>query len=79
MSEDILGELVNKTLNDKSFRESAFKDLEGTLAKHHYLERLTPEELSAVREFHAQSRGLNSDEINRRLMENASARKQGAA
>lgn len=78
MSEDILGELVTKVLNDKSFRENAFKDLEGTLAKHHYLQRLTTEELAAVREFYIQSRGLSQDELNHRLMEGTRA-KQGAA
>lgn len=79
MSEDILGELVYKTLHDKSFREGALKDLEGTLAEYHFLKRLTAEELSAVRAFHAQTQGLSPDEINHRLMENATARKQGAA
>ena len=79
MSEDILGELVDKVLNDKGFRESALKDLEGTLVKHHYLKRLTPQELSAIREFHAQNLGLSPDELNLRLMKNASAKKQGGA
>lgn len=78
MSEDILGELVSRALNDKSFRESAFKDLEGTLKKHQYLQRLTAEELTAVREFYAQSQGLGPDELNRRLLEGART-KQGAA
>lgn len=59
MSEDMSGELVEKVLHDEAFKESALRDLDGTLAKYGYATRLTTEELSAIRAFHAQSSGLS--------------------
>ena len=77
MAEEILVELVNKVVNDKSFRESVLKDLDGTLAKNGYTKKLTDEELSAIREFNVQSRGLSREEMDRRLTDLAQGRMQG--
>lgn len=76
MSEDVLGELVQKTLHDKEFKESALRDLDGTLAKYGYTTKLTAEELSAIREFHAQNRGLSPEELHRRLTQGLASKKQ---
>lgn len=77
MAEEILAELANKVVNDKGFRERILNDLEGTLAKSGYLKKLTDEELSAIREFNIQSRGLNPEELNRRLADVTQSRIQG--
>ena len=77
MSEDILMELVDKIVTDQGFRESALKDLNSALVKYGYSKRLTEEELSAIREFHAQCSGLSVVEVDQKLAGVIRNRKQG--
>jgi hypothetical protein len=52
MRDEVLMQLVDKAMTDDAFRTSAVDDLEGTLAAHGF--ELDAEELTAVKEFHAQ-------------------------
>lgn len=69
MPDDVLKQLVERVLNDKGFRDEALKDIESTLSKHGYAEKLTQEELAAVKEFHAKNNALDPEELNNRLAE----------
>ncbi len=65
MRDEVLMSLVDQAMNDPAFRDRAREDLEGTLQAYGY--DLTPEEMAAVREFHAQSAGKSNEELNREL------------
>jgi hypothetical protein len=65
MRDDVLMELVDKAINDPEFRAKAKTDLQGTLQEYNI--NLTPDELTAVQDFHAQTSGLSDDELNEQL------------
>lgn len=66
MRDQVLMDLVDRAMNDPEFRDRAREDLEGTLKAYGY--ELTPEELAAVKEFHAQAAGKSDEEINQALV-----------
>ena len=65
MRDEVLMDLVDRAMNDQEFRDRARGDLEGTLRAYGY--DLTPEELAAVKEFHAQAAGKSDEEVNQML------------
>lgn len=75
MAQDQLAALVQRSMTDRAFMERARADLEGTLTAEGI--SLSPEDLAAVRGFHAEVAGLSAPEVEARLA-NAS-RQQGAA
>ncbi len=68
MRDEVFVELVEKTFNDPQFREKAKQDPEGALREHGY--ELEPQELEAVKEFHAQAAGMTEEEMDRQLARN---------
>jgi hypothetical protein len=58
---DVLANLVDRALTDADFRRRAADDLDGTLEAEGF--RLEPDELAAVREFHAQAAGKSDQEL----------------
>lgn len=65
MRDDVLMELVRRAQEDAGFRQTALADPERALAEHGF--QPTPEELAAIREFHATATGLTEEELGGRL------------
>ena len=65
MRDEVLMDLVDRAMNDPEFRERARASPPGPLAAYGY--DLTPEELAAVREFHAQAAGKSDEEVDQML------------
>ncbi|MBI4245083.1 MAG: hypothetical protein HY606_13415 [Planctomycetes bacterium] len=77
MSDEVLMELVKKAVNDKKFAKEAVKDLDGTLSKYGFLDKLVQEELDAIKEFHNKVKDLPSDQLNKELTGALSGKKGG--
>jgi hypothetical protein len=74
VSVDQLSQLVQRGMTDPDFVRRAQTDLAGTLAAEGI--SLDPDEMAAVREFHAEIVGLSPDEVQARLGD--ASRRQGA-
>jgi hypothetical protein len=75
MRDDVLADLVDRAMTNADFRRRAAEDLEGTLQAEGF--RLEPDELAAVREFHAQAAGKSDQELEA-MVADAGRRQQGA-
>jgi hypothetical protein len=73
MRDDVLADLVDRAMTDADFRRRAADDLDGTLQAEGF--RLEPDELAAVREFHAQVAGKSDEEVDA-LVADAGRRQQ---
>lgn len=71
MRDDVMMKLVTHALEDGGFRREALSDPEASLRKRGY--ELQPDELEAVRNFHAEMADKTSEEVaehlNRRAQE----------
>jgi hypothetical protein len=74
MAVDQLSQLVQRGMTDPSFVQRAQTDLDGTLAAEGIV--LSPDEMTAVREFHTEIAGLSPEEVQARLSDGT--RQQGA-
>lgn len=69
MRDEVLISLIDKAMGDPEFRSRVGNDLDGTLEAYGY--ELEPDELEAVRAFHAQAAGKSDAEVERMLAEGA--------
>ena len=74
MAVDQLSQLVQRGMTDPDFVRRAQTDLDGTLAAEGI--SLSPDEMTAVREFHGEIAGLSPDQVQAHLSETNG--KQGA-
>ncbi len=61
MRDDVMISLIDQAMSNAEFRQKALANLEGTLQEYGY--DLDSDEMAAVREFHAQTAGKSSEEI----------------
>lgn len=59
MQADVLMEIVRRAQDDEEFRRAVLADPDAALAAYDY--HLSPEELAAVRDFHAEIAGESDD------------------